>query len=251
MDAKKLLEQFLGGDLGRQLGGLTQGGGDWQAKLGRAGDIAKQKYEQSGGLKGPAGAALAGGVLGLVLGNKKLRKLGGGALGYGGAAAIGALAYKALQNWQQGRSATPAASPAALPPPESLPRNFLPSAMPAADGLPFELALVQAMIAAAKADGHIDAAEQARVFQAVEEQGLDAEAKAFVFDALAKPVDLDALARAPQNDEQRAEIYLAARIAIDPDEAAERAFLDALSHRLGLTPELRAHLDAQVEGAAA
>ena len=176
--------------------------------------------------------------------------MGGGVAGYGGAALIGALAFKALQSWQQGKS--PAASAtAALPAPDAIPPRYLPAAALATDGLPFELALVKSMIAAAKADGHIDAAEQARIFQAVEEQALDAEAKAFVFDALARPVDLDQIARAAGTDEQRAELYLAARIAIDPDQAGERAFLDALAHRLGLSAELRAHLDAQVAATAA
>lgn len=258
MDAKKLLEQFLGshagGSLGKlsgALGGLSSGGGDLRGRLGQAGDIAKQKYEQSGGLKGPAGMALGAGVLGLMLGNKKMRKMAGGAAGYGGAALIGALAYKAFQNYQQNKALPPGQSaPAALPPPEAIPAAYLPSAKPAADGMPFELALVKAMIAAAKADGHIDAEEQSRVFRAVEEQGLDAEEKAFIFDALAKPADLGALAAAAVSEEQKAELYLAARLAIEPDQPAERAFLDALAHRLGLAADLRAHLDAQMQTAA-
>jgi uncharacterized membrane protein YebE (DUF533 family) len=252
MDAKKLLEQFLGPQLGGQLGQLGQRSGkDWRAELGRAGDVAKQKYEQSGGLKGPAGMALGAGVLGLMLGNKKMRKMAGGMAGYGGAALIGALAYKAFQNYQQNKSLPAVQSaPAALPAPESIPAAYLPGAQAAADGMPFELALVKAMIAASKADGHIDAEEQARIFRAVEEQGLDAEEKAFIFDALAQQADLSAIAAAAASEEQKAELYLAARLAIEPDQPAERAFLDALAHRLGLAAELRAHLDAQMATAA-
>jgi uncharacterized membrane protein YebE (DUF533 family) len=44
--------------------------------------------------------------------------------------------------------------------------------------------------------------------------------------------------------EQGAELYLAARLAIDPDEPAERAYLEALAARLELPAELRARLDA-------
>lgn len=250
MDAKKLLEQFLGPQLGGQL--EQRGGRDWRAELGRAGDVAKQKYEQSGGLKGPAGMALGAGVLGLLLGNKKMRKMAGGAAGYGGAALIGALAYKAFQNYQQNRAPVAAPNaPDALPSPEAIPAQYLPGAKLAADGMPFELALVKTMVAAAKADGHVDAEEQSRIFRAVEEQQLDAEEKAFIFDALAKPIDLATLAAAATSEEQKAELYLAARLAIEPDQLSERAFLDALAHRLGLAAELRAHLDAQLQGAAA
>ena len=39
--------------------------------------------------------ALAGGALGLLLGNKKARKMGGKVAVYGGVAAVGLLAYKA------------------------------------------------------------------------------------------------------------------------------------------------------------
>jgi uncharacterized membrane protein YebE (DUF533 family) len=237
MDARRLLDQFLGPDM--------------QGKLAQAGDFAKRKYNESGGMGGFAGGAVTGGLLGVLLGNKSMRKMAGGVAGYGGAAVIGALAFRAFQAWQQGQAPSTVAQqpPAQLPPPDKIDERFLPSAQTASDGRPFELTLVQAMIAAAKADGHIDAGEQGRIFQAVEQQGLDAEAKAFVFDALSKPSDLDAVVRAARNDAQKSEIYLAARLAIDPDQPAERAFLEALAHKLALPSPLIAQLDAQVTSA--
>jgi uncharacterized membrane protein YebE (DUF533 family) len=115
---------------------------------------------------------------------------------------------------------------------------------PSADGGPFELVLVRAMVGAAKADGHIDAAEQRRLFGEVERMGLDAESKAQVFDLLNQDVDLAALASSVTTPEQGAELYLAARLAIDPDEPGERAFLDALASRLRIPAPLRAQLDS-------
>src|SRR3546814_11329251 len=50
---------------------------------------------------GFGGGALAGGALGLLLGNKKFRKMGGKFATYGGAAALGALVLKTYQAWQQ------------------------------------------------------------------------------------------------------------------------------------------------------
>jgi uncharacterized membrane protein YebE (DUF533 family) len=119
----------------------------------------------------------------------------------------------------------------------------LPHTRPAADGSPFELVLVRAMVGAAKADGHIDATEQKRLFAEVERLGLDADAKAYVFDLLTHDVDLDSIARAASTPEQGAEAYLAARLAIDADQPAERAYLDSLAARLKLPDELRATLD--------
>ena len=131
----------------------------------------------------------------MLLGSKKVRKMAGGAVGYGGAAALGALALKAYQNWQDGKTAANAPRPTQAEI-QHIPVLALPSSTPATDGQPFELAMVRAMIGAAKADGHVDAEEQKLLFEQVERLGLDAEAKAFVFDALSGPSDLAGIAAA-------------------------------------------------------
>ena len=86
-----LLQQKSGGSSAGGLGGLlgsVTGGGN-----GGSGDLGTL-------LKGAGGGALAAGALGLLLGNKSARKLGGKALTYGGLAALGVIAYKAYGNWQ-------------------------------------------------------------------------------------------------------------------------------------------------------
>ncbi len=230
LDAKNLLEQFLGPNAGNT---LRQAGGN-----------AKQQLDTMG-MGGFGGGAVVGGLLGLMLGGKKMKKMAKGVVGYGGAAAAGALAYKAYQNWQQGKAAAtaPVATPADY---SNVDPRFLPETAPAADGQPFQLALIKAMIGAAKADGHIDAEEQKSLFEQVEKMGLDAESKAFVFDALTQPVDIAAIAASARGMEQATEIYLVSRMAIDVDHPAERAYLQALSHRLNLPAELVAHLDHQL-----
>ena len=251
MNAQTLLEQFLGQDTMRTAGGAMES--------------AKGKLANSG-MAGVAGGVAAGGLLGMLLGSKKARKtagkLAGGVVGYGGAAALGALAYRAYRNWQGGQPAPqaiprPAAAgqvadqPAAplsgaateLPPAGS---KFLPETAPARDGKPFELALVTAMIAAANADGHIDQDEQKAIFERVGALPLDAEDKGFVFDALGDPPSLQDVASLADGPEQAAELYLASRLAIDPDHPMEQAYLEALAHRLSLPPELVTQLEAQV-----
>lgn len=230
-DPKNLLEQFLGPDSAQ--------------KMKQAGGSAKQKLDGMG-LGGFGGGALAGGILGLLLGGKKMQKMAKGAVGYGGAAVVGAMAFKAYQNWQQGKAAAtaPVASQADL---GHVDQRFLPDMAAAADGQPFQLTLIRAMIGAAKADGHIDAQEQKLLFEQVERMGLDAESKAFVFDALTQPVDIAAIASAANGIEQATELYLVSCIAIDVDHPAERAYLQALGHQLKLPAELLAHLEHQVE----
>ncbi len=232
-DPKTLLDQVLGSQAG---GGLRN-----------AGQSAKGYLDQYSGSGGFARGAAAGGLLGLLLGGKGVGKMASGALGYGGAAVLGALALKAYQDYQSKQGQTPGATPPTLTPEQfaALSPEALPHSRPAADGGSFQLVLIRAMVAAAKADGHVDAAEQQRLFGEVERLGLDAEAKAFVFDLLAKPVDLFSISNAVATPEQGAEVYLASRLAIDPDVPAERAYLDALAMRLKLPSGLREQLDAQ------
>ena len=247
MNPQSLLDQFLGPNAAQNVGGAVQG--------------AKGKLAGSG-LGGIAGGVAAGGLLGVLLGNKKARKtvgkVAGNVAAYGGAAALGALAFRAYQNWQTGKeapqaapqsvpqSAPTAAEPPALPPPDS---KFMPGAAPAADGKPFELALVMAMIAAANADGHVDADEQKAIFDRVGELPLEAEDKAFVFDALGKPPSLQDIADLANGPEQATELYLASRLAIDPDHPMEKAYLEGLASRLSLPAELVGHLESEIAAA--
>ena len=243
-DPKQLLDQVLGG--GNALGGRGGLGGLGGA-LGGLGQQARGRLDSMGGTGGFAGGAAVGGLLGMLLGG---RGRGGGLASYGTAAAIGALALHAYQAYQRGQAvqSTAPMNPAQV---QSTPAHVLPHAAPAADGGAFELVLIRAMVAAAKADGTIDAIEQQKLFGEVEKLGLDSDAKAYVFDLLNKPVDIDSIAGAVATPEQGAEVYLASRLAIDPDQAAERAYLDALAARLRLPGELRAHLDQQAASAPA
>lgn len=223
-DAKSLLDRVLGSDIGRST---------------------KGRLDRMEGSTGFASGAAAGGLLGLLLGSRSGRHLVGDVAKVGGAAALGYFAWKAYRNWQDGKApGTVAADPAGLPPPEFQAGNV------GADGKPFALALLTSMVGAAKADGHVDPQEQSRLFSEVERLGLGAEEKAAVFDLLARPIAIDEIARGAATPEQAAELYLAARLAIDPDQPAERAFLDGLAVRLRLEPGLAAHLEAQVVASA-
>ncbi len=252
MNPQSLLEQFLGPNMGKSVGGAVQG---TSSKLANS------------GMAGVAGGVAAGGLLGLLLGNKKARKnvgkVAGGVVGYGGAAALGALAFSAYKNWQAGQQApqsespgqtaqhppTPATGLPTEPPPAG--SKFLPGTAPARDGKPFELALVMAMIAAANADGHIGPEEKSFIFDRVGELSFDAEDKAFVFDVLGSPPSLQDIAGLAQGPEQAAELYLVSRLAIDPDLPIEQAYLEALASRLSLPGDLVDHLENQAAAATA
>jgi len=88
-------------------------------------------------------------------------------------------------------------------------------------------------------------------FDRVGQLPLDAEAKGFVFDALSQPPSLQDIANLAQGPEQAAELWLASRIAIDPDHPMEQAYLEALASRLSLPADLVAHLEGQAQAALA
>ena len=109
MSTTNLLNQLLkaGTDLLQNKGGTPQNG-SWQQTTKPSADSSSLLGNLSGMLSGKGGAALAGGALGLLLGSKQGRKMGGTVLTYGGLAALGALAYKAYGNWQAQQGAAAA-----------------------------------------------------------------------------------------------------------------------------------------------
>ena len=188
----------------------------------------------------------AGGLAaGMLLSGGKLGKLAGNLATAGAIAAVGGLAYSAWQKHQQGQQSPGTGAPAPLAGRDA----FVPP--PSAEHQQEELGktLVRAMIAAAKADGQIDGEEKQRIFGRLESMPLSAEEKAFVFDELSSPLDLNAVVARADTPEHAAEIYAASLVAMRPDSAAERSYLEALAFKLQLPPGLVAeiHREAGVE----
>ena len=237
MNVNQIVAQFLGG-----------GAGSAPAVNNNSTGLAGLTNSIPGGL---AGGLAAGGLLGVLVGNKKLRKrvgkFAGSAAAMGGTAALGVLAYKAYQNWQGRATHGAQAANQAHVQSVDVPDRFNPAQTLSRDGEDFQLVLIKAMIAAANADGHIDGDEQAAVFDAVNKLQLDTEARALVFDTLQDPPSFETLASQASGIEQASEIYLASRLAIDPDHPAEQRYLERLADRLALPPDLVAHLERQVE----
>ena len=73
---------------------LLQSGQQFLDKQNTSSNTSDNKIGQF--LTGAGGGALAGTAVGLLLGNKKARKMGGSVLKYGGVAALGAVAFKLI-----------------------------------------------------------------------------------------------------------------------------------------------------------
>lgn len=243
-DAKRLLDHVMGavqsgnlGQLGSQLGGGQPQSG---AQTGTQG----QGCMNAGQL---ATGALAGGVLGLLVGNKKTRKMlgkgAGTALKVGGLAAIAAVAYTAYQRRNPAAQAPAAPQhPMQLAPAQS---SFAPAQAAGGESNLAEGVLV-AMIQGAKADGHIDGDEHQRIFAQLHQMDLDSDSKAFVIDELAHPVDMARVTRYATSPEVAAELYAASLMAMDPDLPSERDYLDDLARALGIDAGLAQELENAV-----
>jgi uncharacterized membrane protein YebE (DUF533 family) len=192
----------------------------------------------------------AGALAAVLLGTGSGRAITGSAIKLGGLAAVAGLAYKAYQNYsagnQPGAEHATGAGPELLPPPSDSP--FDPAQAPQGEA-EFALVIARAMIAAARADGHIDDAERARIADKLRLSGIGSEAESFLLGELEKPIDLDGLIAAAQTDAQKAELYTASRIAIEPRTRAERGYLDLLAGRLNLPDALVDHIEATVDQA--
>ncbi len=225
-DPKKLLNDLLGSQVPGTQGTVRDGAG-------RVTQMAKDN------------PLAAGAIAAVLLGTGAGRQVTGSALKLGGLAAIAGLAYKAYQNYQAEKDpgAASQGDPVLLPPPSDTP--FDPVNAPQGEA-EFALTLVRAMIAAAKADGHIDDAEKSRIADKLRTSGLDEDSERFMLAELDKPLDIDVIVGGARTEAQRAELYTASRLAIDPNTRAERGYLDLLAGRLKLPDALVDHIEATV-----
>jgi uncharacterized membrane protein YebE (DUF533 family) len=234
MNTRGLLDQLLksGQDMLQNKAG-AQGKSDDKGALGG--------LLGSGGLGsllgGAGGGALAAGAMGLLLGNKKARKFGGKALTYGGLAALGVIAYKAYGNWQAQQANAPQGEPQTI------------DRLPAAQVEQHSQAILKALVAAAKADGHVDERERALIEGEFTKLDNDRQLQSWLHGELNKPLDPADVARAASTPEMAAEMYIASVMLVDEENFMEKAYLDELARQLKLEPGLKVELEKQVRQA--
>ena len=188
-------------------------------------------------LSGAGGGALAAGAMGLLLGNKSARKIGGKAITYGGLAALGVLAYKAYGNWQASQGTAPQTEPQTI------------DRVPAPQVEQHSQAILKALVAAAKADGHVDERERQLIEGELNKLNGDPALRQWLQAELNKPLDPAEVARAATTPEIAAEMYIASLILVDEEHFMERAYLEELAKQLKLDPGLKSELEAQVKQA--
>jgi uncharacterized membrane protein YebE (DUF533 family) len=183
-----------------------------------------------------AGAAM-GGLGAAVLGTKTGRSMAASAAKLGGLALIGGLAYKALQNYQSGKPLISGLTEISTAPQGS---GFEPQAVTNDSATLY----IRAMIAAAAADGRIDAKEHEKIIGGMKQAGAGDEAEQFLAQELNNPASIEDLVAGVKTQEEAVQLFTAARIAVDLDNQQEHTFLVTLAQQLGLDGQLIGHIDA-------
>lgn len=220
---------------GGVLGGLLGGWDDLTAGQ-SAGGLAQKAKGMWDGQSTLTKGAIAGGLLGVLLSGNARRLVGTG-IQVGGAALIGGLALQAFSNWQAGRAVATGDEVQS-----AQGTVFLPTDPAAAEDL--NKRLLQAMVAATKADGVVTDAEQAAIDAQLAKLGLGAEAQAMISAELAAPTDVGRIAALARSPEEAAAIYTASLLVVNRNGAAEKGYLAMLAARLGLEAGLVTHLEA-------
>lgn len=225
MNSRSLIDQLLKAGTDMMQGGGTRPGSSGSS---RSKDM----------LIGAGGGAAATAALGMLLGNKRHKKMAGKVVTYGGLAALGVLAYKAYGNWQQQQG-----NVGVTQPPQTV------------DRLPEPLveqhsqAILRALIGAAKADGHIDTKERQLIDGEISKLTADPQLQRWFDQEMNKPLDPLEIASYATTPELAAEMFLASVLVVDEESFMERSYLQELAKQLRLDPALETELRTQVEQA--
>ncbi|MBR0656619.1 DUF533 domain-containing protein [Plastoroseomonas arctica] len=138
----------------------------------------------------------------------------------------------------------PNTGPAASP---WTPRPAPPSPAPEAETAE-ALLMIRAMIAAARADGSIDAAERAAIARQLDAAGLTSGERDFVLADFDAPLTPAALAKEVRDPMQAAQLYAGAYAAMGTISEAERSWLDTLARALKLDRAAAGAIEARLGG---
>ena len=106
------------------------------------------------------------------------------------------------------------------------------------------LLLIRSMIAAANADGQITPEERQQIASKLLQAGAGPDERKVFESELNNPRSVDQIVAEVKDRETGEQVYLASRIAMNPDTAAERAYLDFLAARLSIPADRLSQLNS-------
>ncbi|MDO5484144.1 MAG: DUF533 domain-containing protein, partial [Desulfovibrionaceae bacterium] len=236
---------ILIGGLGSLPGGLGNVSSGLGGLAGQAGNMASNLGKN---LPGNMGGLLGAGALGALLGSMVSKKT----LQSAALVGAGAVAWNFYQKWSQSRApqqeqSAPASQPYQAPQPEIRTGDHSFGAAPQAPVALQQdhtaMLLLRAMVFAAKADGHIDNAEQERIRKVVEQMLPGQNADQLVQTLLAEPINPGVFTAQVDSVEQGEDLYRLSCLIVDIDHFMERSYMDGLAHALSIPAARKAQLE--------
>lgn len=133
----------------------------------------------------------------------------------------------------------------AAPPPMP---GTVPSVPAGSAGTENAVLLIQAMIAAANADGTIDQEERNNILERLKSVNLSAEEHSFIFQELLSPASLETIVSRVKSPETARQVYAVSLMAIEVDTQTEQNYMNTLACRLGLDDAAVEEIRRSVEG---
>lgn len=203
-----------------------------QSLLGQQGQPSSSD-DRSGGKNLLLPGAL-GGLAGLLVASKSSRKLlakyGTSALLVGGGAVAGSVLWNKYQQKMRAASPQPVGQVPSSPEPDARSER-----------------LIQALVFAAKSDGHIDENERASIEEQLRAANIDVQGRVLIDRALTQPLDPQRLAQGISSEQDALEVYYLSCAVIDIDHFMERSYLNALGEALKIPAEVRAEIEQDIQ----
>lgn len=217
MNAQELLDQLLASakELASQGKQLASEGKDYASDLI---EIPEEGPERDQMIKNLSAGAAAGGLLALLVGTKQGRKVLSPIVKVGSVAALAAVGYKAWEKYQQTHGE----------PGDGQPENQEQQS----------LAILQAMMSASKADGHISEEENAAITGQIKATGLQDQAMSILVEQMSLPADAQRIASLARTPRMAVDLYLASLVITSEKNDAEERYLQELADQLKLDPSL-------------
>lgn len=217
-----LFDVLNSGGLGSALGTLTEKARSTASTLGK---------EAPGGVGGLLGAGALGALLGAVLSKDAVKNVA--------LVGAGAVAWNFYQKWSQDKGQTVASpSPVAE---ASSPATVQEDST--------AMLLLEAMVFAARADGHIDAVERERIEQAVRHLFPGQNVDNLLSGLMGASLNPASLAARVQSAEQGEDVYRLSCLIVDIDHFMERGYLDGLAQALHISADRKEELEREADQA--
>ena len=140
----------------------------------------------------------------------------------------------------------PSEKPVLPPPHTARPETDGPSISASSSGQELALRLIQTMVAAAHADGQLDQAEEQRILEQIQSQGLSEEEKRFLLAQLHTPLSIQELTSSISNPTLAQTIYSLAVSTIIIDTEQERQWLNELASALSISDGMKRFIEEEL-----